>query len=171
MCSLRGAKMNCPKCTNEMIEAKATAFGEAYQYCRICKKELKEIESAVITSALAANILVDETNKLTKRTGVILGYLGTNSKGAYLLAPTFFNQDQISAIKFLIPLIKQYEHSSLPQVSVTVRWSLRGAIEFNWYPLTKTLFPKGLFQPQDPLSREVWDVAEYISSNYYDLFA
>lgn len=35
--------MNCPQCSQIMIEAQATNFGEKYQYCRGCKKELKEL--------------------------------------------------------------------------------------------------------------------------------
>lgn len=35
--------MNCPQCSNTMVEAKATNFGDTYQYCRTCKKELAEI--------------------------------------------------------------------------------------------------------------------------------
>ena len=27
-----------------MVQAKATDFGEAYDYCRVCKKELKELQ-------------------------------------------------------------------------------------------------------------------------------
>lgn len=34
---------NCPKCSNTMVLAQATAFGEEYQYCRVCKQELAEI--------------------------------------------------------------------------------------------------------------------------------
>lgn len=36
--------MNCPQCKNLMVKAKATAFGEEYDYCRTCKKELKEFK-------------------------------------------------------------------------------------------------------------------------------
>lgn len=35
--------MNCPKCSNLMIVATASSFGEEYQYCRVCKKELSEL--------------------------------------------------------------------------------------------------------------------------------
>jgi hypothetical protein len=35
--------MKCPQCSNDMIRTKATAFGEEYDYCRTCKKELKEL--------------------------------------------------------------------------------------------------------------------------------
>lgn len=35
--------MNCPECNSPMIRAKATSFGEEYDYCRSCKKELSEI--------------------------------------------------------------------------------------------------------------------------------
>ena len=35
--------MNCPVCLNLMIKAKATNFGEEYDYCRTCKKELSEL--------------------------------------------------------------------------------------------------------------------------------
>lgn len=35
--------MNCPQCAMEMIKAKATNFGEEYDYCRTCKKELSEM--------------------------------------------------------------------------------------------------------------------------------
>lgn len=34
--------MNCPKCSVEMVKAQATDFGEVYDYCRPCGKELKE---------------------------------------------------------------------------------------------------------------------------------
>ncbi len=37
--------MNCPNCKNQMVKAKATDFGEEYDYCRVCKKELKEMQS------------------------------------------------------------------------------------------------------------------------------
>lgn len=37
--------MNCPKCSTKMVKARATNFGEEYDYCRFCKKELKEILS------------------------------------------------------------------------------------------------------------------------------
>lgn len=37
--------MNCPTCKNEMVKAKATNFGDEYDYCRTCKKELKEMEA------------------------------------------------------------------------------------------------------------------------------
>lgn len=36
--------MNCPKCNNTMILTRATSFGEEYQYCRSCKKELAEMQ-------------------------------------------------------------------------------------------------------------------------------
>ena len=36
--------MNCPICSNKMIKTKATAFGDEYDYCRTCKKELKEMQ-------------------------------------------------------------------------------------------------------------------------------
>lgn len=42
--------MNCPKCAGEMVQAQATNFGEKYHYCRACKKELKELESAEVPS-------------------------------------------------------------------------------------------------------------------------
>ncbi len=35
--------MTCPQCKNLMVKAKATNFGEEYDYCRTCKKELKEM--------------------------------------------------------------------------------------------------------------------------------
>ncbi len=35
--------MKCPQCSNDMIKTKATAFGEEYDYCKQCKKELKEL--------------------------------------------------------------------------------------------------------------------------------
>lgn len=35
--------MNCPQCSTEMVKAKATSFGEEYDYCRTCKKEHKEL--------------------------------------------------------------------------------------------------------------------------------
>lgn len=38
--------MSCPTCTAEMVKARATAFGEEYDYCRSCKKELKEMVPA-----------------------------------------------------------------------------------------------------------------------------
>lgn len=33
----------CPECNGEMHEAQATSFGEKYWWCRVCKKELKEM--------------------------------------------------------------------------------------------------------------------------------
>ena len=35
--------MECPKCSGEMVKARATSFGEEYDYCRACKMELAEI--------------------------------------------------------------------------------------------------------------------------------
>lgn len=35
--------MNCPHCSDMMVEARASQFGEEYFYCRTCKKELAEI--------------------------------------------------------------------------------------------------------------------------------
>lgn len=35
--------MNCPVCANSMVKARATSFGEEYDYCRTCKKELAEM--------------------------------------------------------------------------------------------------------------------------------
>jgi hypothetical protein len=40
--------MNCPICKNEMVKARATNFGEDYDYCRTCKKELKELQAQPI---------------------------------------------------------------------------------------------------------------------------
>jgi formylmethanofuran dehydrogenase subunit D len=37
--------MNCPQCKNEMVKVRATNFGEDYNYCRVCKKEEKELIS------------------------------------------------------------------------------------------------------------------------------
>lgn len=42
--------MKCPACSNEMIDAQATAFGETYKYCRNCKKELNELAPPVEAS-------------------------------------------------------------------------------------------------------------------------
>ena len=39
--------MNCPKCNDSMVLAKATAFGDDYHYCRTCKKELSELQALV----------------------------------------------------------------------------------------------------------------------------
>lgn len=33
-----------------MVNARATAFGEEYQYCRTCKKELSEMQPQVVDS-------------------------------------------------------------------------------------------------------------------------
>lgn len=33
----------CPLCGNDLVLAKATDFGETYEYCRSCKKELSEM--------------------------------------------------------------------------------------------------------------------------------
>lgn len=35
--------MNCPQCKNEMVKARATNFGQDYDYCRVCKKEHSEM--------------------------------------------------------------------------------------------------------------------------------
>src|SRR5271165_5521923 len=40
--------MNCPQCSNPMILTRATNFGDEYEYCRQCKKELKEMKIAPI---------------------------------------------------------------------------------------------------------------------------
>lgn len=32
--------MKCPACSNEMVKARATNFGEEYDFCRACRKEL-----------------------------------------------------------------------------------------------------------------------------------
>lgn len=39
--------MDCPKCNDTMITAKATDFGDEYLYCRTCKQEFAEIEAAI----------------------------------------------------------------------------------------------------------------------------
>lgn len=39
--------MKCPVCSGEMVKARATSFGEEYDYCRACKKELKEMHRPV----------------------------------------------------------------------------------------------------------------------------
>ncbi len=36
-------KTKCPACSNEMIETQLSRHHESYLYCRVCKKELKEI--------------------------------------------------------------------------------------------------------------------------------
>ena len=46
--------MNCPQCNSEMIRAQATDFGEAYDFCRTCKKELKELQPKVREYVLPA---------------------------------------------------------------------------------------------------------------------
>lgn len=38
--------MKCPKCFDDMVLTRATNFGSEYHYCRICKKELSELEDA-----------------------------------------------------------------------------------------------------------------------------
>lgn len=35
--------MTCPQCSNVMVQARATNFGEQYWYCRSCKQELAEM--------------------------------------------------------------------------------------------------------------------------------
>lgn len=35
--------MNCPQCKSDMIKARVSRFTEEYDYCRACKKELKEM--------------------------------------------------------------------------------------------------------------------------------
>lgn len=35
--------MNCPKCNEQMVTARASSFGSEYYYCRGCKKELAEL--------------------------------------------------------------------------------------------------------------------------------
>ena len=47
--------MNCPKCSTqerpvEMILTRATNHGDDYYFCRICKKELAEIQAAMAAS-------------------------------------------------------------------------------------------------------------------------
>lgn len=42
--------MNCPQCATEMVKAKATNFGEEYDYCRGCKMELSELISLAAES-------------------------------------------------------------------------------------------------------------------------
>lgn len=44
--------MNCPQCKTEMIKAQATDFGEFYDYCRPCKKELQEMPQASVKNGL-----------------------------------------------------------------------------------------------------------------------
>lgn len=35
--------MTCPQCSGDMILTRATAFGDEYHYCRVCRKELAEL--------------------------------------------------------------------------------------------------------------------------------
>lgn len=35
--------MKCPICKTEIVKAKATDFGQEYDFCRVCKKELAEM--------------------------------------------------------------------------------------------------------------------------------
>ena len=55
--------MNCPQCQRLMIKAQATDFGEHYDYCRQCKKELKEMQAP--TTELGSIVLYD--NKVVRQ--------------------------------------------------------------------------------------------------------
>lgn len=46
--------MKCPQCSNEMVKAQATNFGEPYDYCRVCKKEASETKSDITMTAAEA---------------------------------------------------------------------------------------------------------------------
>lgn len=39
--------MQCPTCGTAMVKARATNFGEEYDYCRVCKKEITEMSPTV----------------------------------------------------------------------------------------------------------------------------
>lgn len=39
--------MQCPTCGTAMVKARATNFGEEYDYCRVCKKEITEMAPKV----------------------------------------------------------------------------------------------------------------------------
>lgn len=53
--------MNCPQCQTEMVKARATNFGEEYDYCRSCKKELKELQQAKVAPKDNRNELIGES--------------------------------------------------------------------------------------------------------------
>lgn len=42
--------MNCPKCSDSMVKARATTYGDEYFYCRNCKKELSEMVTITLLS-------------------------------------------------------------------------------------------------------------------------
>lgn len=39
--------MNCPKCSDLMVDAQATNHGEVYKYCRTCKMDLAEVNASM----------------------------------------------------------------------------------------------------------------------------
>ena len=43
--------VTCPQCQGPMVKAKATVSGDEYDYCRTCKKEMKEMSKYSMTFA------------------------------------------------------------------------------------------------------------------------
>lgn len=60
--------MNCPQCSQDMIQAVATNFGTPYWYCRGCKKELAELmvlEVAPVKTTYCAHVWAPNEDKCT----------------------------------------------------------------------------------------------------------
>lgn len=55
--------MNCPVCTNPMIRTRATSYGEEYDYCRTCKKELSELGSPTPKATYEASRFVSDQHR------------------------------------------------------------------------------------------------------------
>lgn len=60
--------MQCPKCAVEMVRATATQFGEEYDYCRPCGKELAEIIKSLLADTQRQ---FDESLKSCKKRYVV----------------------------------------------------------------------------------------------------
>jgi hypothetical protein len=76
--------MNCPTCSTPMIIAQATQFGEKYDYCKYCKKELKEMLIAPKTPGhIVFNVDLSSLNRgITVAPNIVL------SKNQYSLCYT-----------------------------------------------------------------------------------
>ena len=53
--------MNCPRCSDLMIKARVSERSEAYDYCRNCKKELRELIDVKTDKANAGDFSTGRT--------------------------------------------------------------------------------------------------------------
>lgn len=59
--------MQCPKCSSDMVTARATNFGDDYWYCQGCKKELAELmvlEEVPVVSTLTYDDALNIVNSV-----------------------------------------------------------------------------------------------------------